>query len=779
MMALAGSGDAMKTHPAGTGVANVIGRSYYEILVDMVDWCAWAQNESGRGGWRYSANYSSSDNSVSQWPTIGLEAAEKQWGISPPPCVKSELRLWINASQLANGRFTYYPSTYATSYVPMTGAGLCEMSFVGIPTDSGRVKRAMQQLFLGWSDYYGKGFPYAMYGIKKGCDIARPEPIEDLDTTAGYFDWYSDYARYLLAPGRQNATTGQFLIHHGYLGDARIHDHTWCILVLEPVTCVPDAIINSADTVGVSQPFVLDGSASNHPCGEILQWRWDFDVSDGIDFDNPDAIGQVVTHPGVPLPPGDPLGDVTVALRVYDDNDPVQTGDDQKTIVISRGCKAPVAVLGGPYAGHPGDVITFDACASYDPDAEDPDSECPDSIVSFAWDFNGDGIYNDYADSASCTPAHSWPAPTEDYICVEVRDSYGKADSLCVPVKISPIDLDLQPENISFNPATGTEGDLITIRADIFFNSEFDTTIHNVLIRFYDGDPNVLVQQIGPDQILASIDSGQTVVLEVNWTVPDLLPHDIYIVVDPLGTIPEWDESNNRAYRTWVPGQCEEDRLVVIPWVQYEFYARHIGPLTLDSLCLWADDSCTWLQTPITVNPLQSYAWIGNFADPYGPDDVDTATLMINDAVPLHGFAADLVGSPESFPFLDQIFPGQLVLRMRYSIPALVQYYIDSLAALPEPELMWDEAVYPLAVKGQYLDGTAFNLCTDLIIIGHRSGDVNGDDSRTVTDITFLIGYLFRGGPAPDPVYLGDVNHDGQTTVADITRLVGIIFRGE
>ena len=62
------------------------------------------RNESGggRGGWRYGANYSDSDNSVAQWPVLGLIAAE-QWGIYAPDWVKSELNYWVNYVQNANG----------------------------------------------------------------------------------------------------------------------------------------------------------------------------------------------------------------------------------------------------------------------------------------------------------------------------------------------------------------------------------------------------------------------------------------------------------------------------------------------------------------------------------------------------------------------------------------------------------------------------------------------------------------------------------------------------
>ena len=92
MMLMAIVASQAPTNVTTTGPTNVIGRTYHDIAVDIVDYLAWAQNEgpNGRGGWRYGPNYSSSDNSVSQWPVLGLMAAEL-WGINAPTWVKSEL----------------------------------------------------------------------------------------------------------------------------------------------------------------------------------------------------------------------------------------------------------------------------------------------------------------------------------------------------------------------------------------------------------------------------------------------------------------------------------------------------------------------------------------------------------------------------------------------------------------------------------------------------------------------------------------------------------------
>jgi len=59
------------------------------------------------------------------------------------------------------------------------------------------------------------------------------------------------------------------------------------------------------------------------------------------------------------------------------------------------------------------------------------------------------------------------------------------------------------------------------------------------------------------------------------------------------------------------------------------------------------------------------------------------------------------------------------------------------------------------------------------------TGDVNTDAVITSADIIYLVGYVFKGGPAPGPCEAaGDVNCDGTVTSADIIYLVGYVFKG-
>jgi hypothetical protein len=57
-------------------------------------------------------------------------------------------------------------------------------------------------------------------------------------------------------------------------------------------------------------------------------------------------------------------------------------------------------------------------------------------------------------------------------------------------------------------------------------------------------------------------------------------------------------------------------------------------------------------------------------------------------------------------------------------------------------------------------------------------GDVNGDFAVNVGDAVFIISYVFKGGPPPDPVCAGDANDDGDTNVGDGVYLIAYVFKG-
>jgi hypothetical protein len=242
------------TNVTTTGPAGVIGRTYHDIAVDVVDWLAWAQCDtpgSYRGGWRYTANRGDADNSVSQWPVLGLMAAEL-WGINAPAFVKSELLNWITATQSLTGTpgtntyygaFDYIPG-YGWWTIAETSAGIMELTYCGVAKTDPRIIAAQGYINRDWLETSGwrvnLGNFYAMYAVMKACRLATPTPIKfiaNYDGTPGV-EWYNGTGEY-----------ADLLISHQY-GDGHWNQWVapesvptelstdWAILILEYVPVV-------------------------------------------------------------------------------------------------------------------------------------------------------------------------------------------------------------------------------------------------------------------------------------------------------------------------------------------------------------------------------------------------------------------------------------------------------------------------------------------------------------------------------------------------------------
>ena len=57
-------------------------------------------------------------------------------------------------------------------------------------------------------------------------------------------------------------------------------------------------------------------------------------------------------------------------------------------------------------------------------------------------------------------------------------------------------------------------------------------------------------------------------------------------------------------------------------------------------------------------------------------------------------------------------------------------------------------------------------------------GDASGDGLIDLGDVVFLVNYLYRNGPAPEPSRTGDANCDGIVDLGDLVYLTNYLFRG-
>ncbi len=57
-------------------------------------------------------------------------------------------------------------------------------------------------------------------------------------------------------------------------------------------------------------------------------------------------------------------------------------------------------------------------------------------------------------------------------------------------------------------------------------------------------------------------------------------------------------------------------------------------------------------------------------------------------------------------------------------------------------------------------------------------GDLTGDDRVDQSDIVFLVNFIFKDGPPPNPLAAGDINGDCFVTLADLIYLINYVFQG-
>lgn len=201
--------------------ADLNGLTYKEVAEGITRYLAWAQNEgSGRGGWRYTANYSNSDNSVAQWPAIGLQAAERLFGVSIPPFVKTELEYWIDAIQKPVMGHTDDGSSGYTNYdqynnTAKTGALLAQMEFVGDTRLDVRVLNAMDFIEAHWNDTQDErpwdeltnGNIYAVYSVFKGLfEISHTAGAFAMNELPGSLNWRNELDQYLVSLQASNGS---------------------------------------------------------------------------------------------------------------------------------------------------------------------------------------------------------------------------------------------------------------------------------------------------------------------------------------------------------------------------------------------------------------------------------------------------------------------------------------------------------------------------------------------------------------------------------------------
>jgi hypothetical protein len=434
MGAISGSGTPNAT--ATTGQATyVFGRTYRDIVQDMVDWYSWSQLEGAafptsgaRGGWYYTANAGTSatygDNSACQWAYIGLEAAQSNFGIATPAWVKTQLAGYLH-SQLAynNQGWVGYRANYVTNSgyasVVLTSGALVGMKLVGetaydlqngagaYATDLSNAKKYLGNNWQGQSyqyteNWYGHRAYYTMYAAMKGL---RLHGLDTLPGTPGTTDWYNDYVGVMIPT--------QYADGH-WLGSGWMDGYiqsdmatAFGVLILTPSVFSPPpvACFNAQPNPGyLDVPISFNPACSYHSDStkSIALYEWDFN-NDGI-YDASSTTPAVQSHTWDDATYD--LGTFPVTLRVTDNSDDPVKDTYMVNINLTLPPHPPVANANGPYMASfcANDTLLLNGSGSYDIDEGTSETGNPPFDTITAWNWDLDGAPWTYASVSGKTP---------------------------------------------------------------------------------------------------------------------------------------------------------------------------------------------------------------------------------------------------------------------------------------------------------------------------------------------------------------------------------------
>ncbi len=153
----------------------------------------------------------------------------------------------------------------------------------------------------------------------------------------------------------------------------------------------------------VGETVTFDASDSDDADGTVVEYGWDLD-GDG-EYDDATGVTAITTY--------DDAGTVTVGLRIEDDDGETATAETELDVLEQPNSPPTASFSVDPAEPEVGETVTFDASGSTDPDG---------TIVSYEWDLDGDGEYDD---ATGVTATTTYDDAGEVTVALRVVDDVG------------------------------------------------------------------------------------------------------------------------------------------------------------------------------------------------------------------------------------------------------------------------------------------------------------------------------------------------------------------
>lgn len=221
-------------------------------------------------------------------------------------------------------------------------------------------------------------------------------------------EWKADIAVQATRKGKLStdvgATSVSYVTFRGTSGKLDVSGSSFMAIVPPAPPSPPEACFSYSPTKASTTDAIVFTDQSEDADGEIVSWEWSF--GDGSTSDVQHAKHSYSCS-----------GSYTVRL-VVTDNDGRVSAPAIKQIVVKN--SSPTALFDTDPADPRVAVSTvLDASGSYDADG---------SIVSYAWDLDGDGVFE--IDGASSDIRHTFVEARETTVNLKVTDNEGESDVL-------------------------------------------------------------------------------------------------------------------------------------------------------------------------------------------------------------------------------------------------------------------------------------------------------------------------------------------------------------
>lgn len=141
-------------------------------------------------------------------------------------------------------------------------------------------------------------------------------------------------------------------------------------------------------------------------------------------------------------------------------------------------------------------------------------------------------------------------------------------------------------------------------------------------------------------------------------------------------------------------------------------------------------------------------------------------------------------GSMQIYPTAhdsDCIQCGDDTLRMTYVANPFSPSIVFTDLGLGAASFLWTPSAsergnYTITFKAT--DRFGLNATRQMVAQVYVCGDANGDAITDISDVVYLIAYIFSGGSPPKPLDAGDANCDGAVDISDVVYLIAYIFSG-